>query len=124
MTQDEIVAAARGCVGARFRPMGRSARFGLDCVGVAATAFGRIGPSGYAMRGGCATDIAARIDGFGLVRVETPAPGTLALIAAGPTQYHLAVLTDAGFVHADARLRKVVETPGVPDEIIALWRES
>jgi hypothetical protein len=27
---------------------------------------------------------------------------------------HLGIMTDRGFVHADARLGKVVETPGLP----------
>lgn len=124
MRQDDIVAAARGCVGVRFRPMGRDVRFGLDCVGVAGIAFGRACPSGYAMRGGSAEAIAERIDGFGLDRVTAAGPACLALIAAGMGQFHLAVLTDTGFVHADARLGRVVETPGMPGGIVALWREA
>jgi murein DD-endopeptidase / murein LD-carboxypeptidase len=35
------------------------------------------------------------------------------------------VLTDGGFVHADAGLRRVVETPGRPDAtLIGAWREE
>jgi hypothetical protein len=38
-------------------------------------------------------------------------------------QMHLGVLTANGFVHADARLRKVVETPGEPGwPVIGIYR--
>ena len=123
MRNEEIVAAARGCVGARFRPKGRDVRFGLDCVGVAAVAFGRPAPVGYAMRGGSAAELAGIIDASGLKRVSDGEPGDLALIAGGLGQFHLAVLTGEGFVHADARLGRVVETPGLPAPIVGLWRE-
>jgi hypothetical protein len=44
---------------------------------------------------------------------------------AGPAQLHLAILTGRGFIHADARLRRVVETPGRPDPApIMVWREE
>jgi lipoprotein Spr len=124
MAPIEVIAAARRCVGARFRLHGRSIEAGLDCVGVAALAFGVEAPGGYPLRGGTASAIAARIDTSGLRRVSgDPRPGDLMLIEAGPYQHHLLIRTDRGFVHADAGLRRVVEVPGPPAwPPIALWR--
>jgi hypothetical protein len=125
--RDEIVAAARGCIGARFRPHGRDPRYGLDCIGVAAIAFDRLVPADYPLRGGEAQRIAAAIDGVGLRRADlTPAGGgRLLLIAAGPGQFHVGITTKEGFVHADASLRRVVETPGRPTGVvIGAWEES
>ena len=41
-------------------------------------------------------------------------PGDLLLMRVGDEQMHLGIMTDRGFVHADARRGKVVETPGLP----------
>lgn len=129
---DEIVAAARRCLGARFRPQGRDPRFGLDCVGVAAIAFGRplpddTVPDDYPLRGGSAEAIARSIDAVGLRRIDMAeaAAGDLLLVAAGAEQFHLAILSGRGFIHADAGLRRVVETPGRPEgRILGAWRED
>jgi lipoprotein Spr len=127
-TSEEIARAARGCVGARFRAQGRGAE-GLDCVGVAALAYrGRLQapvPADYAQRGGDADAIGAAIERAGLrpVAVDAAGEGDLLLLATGPGQWHFAVLTGDGFVHADARLRRVVETPGRPEWPVAgAWR--
>ena len=49
--------------------------------------------------------------------------GDLLLLAVAADQLHLAVRTDDGFVHADARLRRVVHTPGDPPwPLIAVYR--
>jgi lipoprotein Spr len=110
-----IVAAARACVGARFRLHGRAIATGLDCVGVVACAYGRERvPAGYALRGGAVADVVAAIEAAGFVRTDEPRAADLLLLAPGPYQHHLAILTDRGFVHADAGLRRVVEVPGFP----------
>lgn len=123
---EQIVANARTCIGARFRTHGRDPAFGLDCVGVAAVAFGRGVAGGYALRGGNPDRVIKGIEQLGLVRAERePRPGDLLLITEGQGQLHLAILTETGFVHADARLRRVVETPGLPaGTIIGFWREK
>ncbi len=118
------IAAARACLGTRFRLHGRSQE-GLDCVGLAAMAYGKAGvPAGYALRGGDPEGVAAVIDCFGLVRVtDPPRPADLLLLRPGPHQLHLAILTDRGFIHADARLRRVVEAPGpLPWPVLGRWR--
>lgn len=123
-----VAVAATALVGARFRLHGRDPRFGLDCVGVAAAALrggGHEGPApeGYALRGGSAEGWSARLDAAGLVRVDDAQAGDLMLLATGPGQFHLAVLTTRGFVHADAGLRRVVEVPGRPRwPAIGIWR--
>lgn len=127
MTAD-IVARARACVGARFRPQGRSVAEGMDCAGVAGAAFGLDAlPRDYALRGA----LAARAETFaataGLRRIapDEAGPGDLMMVAAGPAQLHLVVLTDGGFVHADAALRRVVERPGRPAwPVLTVWRKD
>lgn len=116
---------ARALVGSRFRLHGRDPATGLDCVGVAvvACAVGRGVPRGYAMRGGSAGHWAAMLDGAGLRRVMQAQAGDVALATPGPRQFHLAVLTEDGFVHADATMRRVVERPGMlPWPVIGYWR--
>ena len=46
--------------------------------------------------------------------VKAAAPGDLVLCAPAANQFHLAVLAGRSFIHADARQRRVVETPGRP----------
>lgn len=117
-----VVARARGCVGARFRLHGRVPDWGLDCVGVAAVAFGRAVAGDYPLRWDDAAAVVARIDAAGLRRATGREAGALLLLRAGPGQLHLAIRTDTGFVHADARLRRVVEVPGAPPwPVIASW---
>jgi lipoprotein Spr len=116
---------ARALIGVRFRPQGRSRDVGLDCVGLAALAFGVQAPARYTLRGGDAAAIGAMIDRTGLRRVDSVRPDDLLLCLAGPGQLHLLVRTDHGFVHADAGLRRVVEAPGMPRwPILGIWRRQ
>lgn len=118
-----MVTAARGTVGVRFRTQGRDPAYGLDCVGVAAVALRAGGysgpvPEGYALRTGAFSG-----EMCGLVACDGDRAGDLVLCRAGPGQLHLVVLTNAGFVHADAGLRRVVERPGVvPWPVVTAWR--
>lgn len=129
MTRGERVAArARSLVGVRFRPQGRDPETGLDCAGAAAAAAGveaaRIRRD-YAMRGQALAQIEHDLCDLGCVPVPGGAaePGDLIVCAAGPAQFHILVSTGEGFVHADARLRMVVERPlPVPWPVVGLWR--
>lgn len=122
-----VAAAALEMVGARYRLQGRDPAFGLDCVGLAGLALRAAGcrdeiPGGYALRGGTASAMLALVDRQALIRVDRALPGDLMLFAAGPAQFHLAIKTVRGFVHADAMLRRVVERPGdAPWPMIAAW---
>lgn len=121
-----VADAARALVGTRFRAQGRDGE-GLDCVGLAAAALVAGGydgpvPRGYPLRGGDPAAVAARLDRV-LARAAGEAAGDLLLCRSGPGQLHLAIRTEAGIVHADAGLRRVVERPGaVPWPILGAWR--
>lgn len=127
---EAVAEAARALVGARFRRQGRDPASGLDCVGLAAAALRGAGLTvetgeDYAQRGGDPGRIVRRIEAAGLVPVDPASAqaGDLLLLAAGPAQHHLAILTGTSFVHADAGLRRVVETPGRPRwPVIAAFR--
>ncbi len=128
MPGERAVAAARAALGVRFRLHGRSAE-GLDCVGLAALALraegfeGRV-PSGYTLRSGDAVRVRVAIEVLGLVPAAEPRPGDLLLFRAGPGQLHFAIQAEAGIIHADARLRRVVERPEMPWPVIGRWRPA
>lgn len=124
---DEIIGRARSLIGTRFRPQGRG-RDGIDCVGLAAFAFGVEEPKvprGYALRGTSAAEVGALLKACGMEPVAAAAPGDLALFAPGPAQLHFAVMTGSGLVHADLGLGRVVERPlPAPWPLVGLWRSS
>ena len=125
---DRIVAAARDLVGVRFRLQGRSRASGVDCVGLAALALAEAGheavlPRGYGLRPGDEALARDWLAQAGLVAVERPKAGDLALVRPGPLQLHLMILVPGGHVHAHAGLGRVVETPGPsPWPVIGHWR--
>ena len=123
----DYAARAQALVGTRFRPQGRGEE-GLDCVGVVLMTFG-ISPDtvrrDYQLRGDHLTAIREELNvHFRRVPKTGIRPGDAMLMAAGDRQLHLAVCTPAGFVHAHAGLRRVVETPGAPEwPLIAVYRK-
>jgi cell wall-associated NlpC family hydrolase len=121
---DEIVKRARALTGTRFRPQGRSAADGLDCIGLVALAIdARIVPSGYMLRGGSALALAEGLAAAGLRQAEGMAPGDVLAFAAGHGQLHLGIFTGSGLVHGDAGLRRVAERP-LPFvwPLLGIWR--
>lgn len=105
-------------MGTRFRAQGREAATGVDCAGVAIICYG-LPTEGlrrdYRLRGDHRRELQAALHPFfRRVPVKRARLGDLLLMRVTPDQLHLAVLTDRGFIHADARLRRVVETPGAP----------
>jgi cell wall-associated NlpC family hydrolase len=121
---DEIVARARALIGTRFRPQGRSAAHGLDCIGVAALAVdARDVPRDYALRGGSVTRLAEGLAAAGLKRADAMTAGDVLVLAPGPGQLHLGIFTGTGLVHGDAGLRRVVERPSpFPWPLRGIWR--
>jgi cell wall-associated NlpC family hydrolase len=124
MTGQEIAARARALVGVRFRPQGRSAREGLDCIGLAALALGVEGARrDYASRGGNIELLESGFVEAGLQRTDVFRPGDVLVMRAGPAQLHVGIATEAGIVHADAGLWRVVERPGSPEwPVLSIWR--
>lgn len=114
----DAAARARALVGTRFRAQGRDPRHGLDCLGLVIAAH-RLPkaelPGDYRLRGEHEEALLAGADRW-FRRVARPAmrAGDVLLLDAGPGQSHLAIVTGDGFIHADARIGRVVETPGAP----------
>jgi len=114
---DEIIAAARECIGAPFRHQGRSIDTGLDCAGVAlhvAHAIGRdaIDVAGYG-RSPANGQMESTLDNQpGLSRVAdigARQPGDLLLMRFAREPQHVAVLVGENIVHAYAAAGKCVE---------------
>lgn len=118
---------ARALVGTPFRPQGRGVS-GLDCVGVAMATYGV--PSdgarlNYRLRGDHEQELRCFLsESFRRVSAAQLRSGDLMLMKVAADQLHLGVRTDAGFVHAHASLRRVVETPGMPDwPFVGIYRK-
>lgn len=109
---------ALSLVGTRFRPQGRTPEHGLDCVGLLLCAFDLprdMVRSDYRLRGAYRVEIeqAMRVS-FRRIPKAWRRAGDALLFVISQDQLHLAIESCAGFVHADARLGRVVETPGAP----------
>ena len=121
---DEIVTRARALIGTRFRPQGRSAADGLDCIGLVALAIDvRDVPGGYALRGGSTRELAEGLATAGLRPADSMAAGDVLTFLPGPGQFHLGIFTGDGLIHGDAGLRRVVERPSpFPWTLLGIWR--
>ena len=124
----EIVAAARACVGTRFRPQGRTPGLGLDCVGVVliAAAAAGLGPflvPAYAIGGRDEADVDAHLLAASCTEIPDAQPGDIIALRYPGGRRHLAVVTPGGAVHAHAGLGRVVEGPLDPAwPIGGAWR--
>jgi murein DD-endopeptidase / murein LD-carboxypeptidase len=124
MPVDPRTARARALVGTLFRLHGRDPETGLDCVGLIARAIEReaLAPMGYSMRGGSEAGWVAMLNGVMTRRRTGQEPGDIVFFKAGPAQFHLGLWTGNSLIHADASLRRVVETPGPPRwPVIGAW---
>lgn len=118
---------ARALIGTKFRLHGRDPLHGLDCVGLIAEVFGwhAHAPYGYALRGGCADEWSHSLDTVAVRRTGSACVGDVMLLQAGLMQFHLGIWTGSGLIHADASVRRVVETPGaVRWPVVAIWFKS
>lgn len=114
----DIVERARSLVEVRFQPQGRDPATGLDCVGVVLWTFG-IPPErvrrDYRLRGTHGAEIGPVLSRW-FTRIDPmqSCAGDVMLFAVRETQAHLAINCAGTFIHADASLRRVVETPMPP----------
>jgi hypothetical protein len=84
-------------------------------------------PRNYALRG----EHLARLEhclaalGFMPIPHGNGLPGDILVAESGPQQVHLAVISETGLVHADAKLGRVAERPGeAPWPVRSIWRLS
>jgi len=123
----DYAARAQALVGTRFRPQGRDAA-GLDCIGVVVAVF-QIPPDSvrhdYKLSGEKLSEVREQLEmRFRRVARTVLRSGDVMLLSAGARQPHLAVRTARGFVHAHAGIRRVVETPGVPQwPLLGVYRK-
>lgn len=123
----DYAARARALVGTRFRPQGRSEE-GMDCIGVVLATFG-ISPDqvrrDYRLRGNDARELREQLERhFRRVPKVQLRSGDVMLFWINERQLHLAVKTMAGFVHAHAGIKRIVETPGDPHwPLIGVYRK-
>jgi hypothetical protein len=107
---------ARALVGTRFRPQGREPRFGLDCVGLILCVFDLPAHSvrrDYRLRGDHRRELLSKlVHPFRRIAPSKCRSGDVLLLRVASDQMHLGIASDAGLIHADARLGRVVETPG------------
>ena len=123
----EVIARARSVVGVRFRPQGRDPSTGLDCVGVVTRAFAIPAETcarDYRMRGEHLRQMHRELSKrFCRVGDGCRAAADILICAVRADQMHLVIECDGSFIHADAGLRRVVETPGEPPwPIVATFR--
>ncbi len=129
MNGEAMVAAARACVGARFRPQGRDPETGLDCLGVVLIALAAAecvadAPRDYALSGnGLANSLESGLRAANCKRVLACEPGDVILFEPAPGQAHLAVASLNGVIHAHLGVGRVVESPPDPAWLRrSIWR--
>lgn len=123
----DYAARARALVGTRFRPQGRSDE-ALDCVGVLLATFGipmETVRRDYRLSGDYESEIKRSLAlEFRQVTRTDLRPGDAMLLKPATDQFHLAVRTANGFVHAHAGIGRVVETPGMPEwPLLGVYRK-
>lgn len=126
-----IAARAIAQLGTPFRFRGRTPGVGLDCVGLALSTLDLPADAEpqrirYAMRGNYQSIVErlfAQLPFRRLEEHEMESDGDILLVCAGPSQLHLMIAVQGGWVHAHAGLQQVVFTPTWPNwPIIHRWR--
>jgi len=108
MSPDEIIAAARECLGTPFRHQGRLPGVGLDCAGVAVHVARRLGlvpqDSGHYGRLPVDGQLQRQLDQQPFLRQRASAsdrlPGDLLLMRFTGEPQHLAILAHGTMIHA------------------------
>ena len=113
-----------------FRLHGRDPATGLDCIGVLCAAMSAIGrpvalPNGYRLRSTRQDGLEELAEkcGFSVANSAIQA-GDVVMTRCSPCQFHLLVAIDGQrFVHAHARLKRVVIEAGpLTSPVVGHWR--
>ena len=114
-----LAQAAARFIAVPFRLHGRDPDFGLDCIGLIASALAATGrtpviPHSYALRNSDITQLLKFASANDFDEISGPIePGDIILVEPGPAQFHLLIAEHSGsFIHAHAGLRRVVRMPG------------
>ncbi len=107
MTPEDILAAARQCIGTPFRHQGRLIGFGLDCAGVAVhvarqVGVGHLDVSGYG-RTPASGQLEQSLDGqpcLERIALADRATGDLLLMRFASDPQHLAICAGETIIHA------------------------
>lgn len=107
MTADDIIAAARACLGTPFRHQGRIPGTALDCAGLAITVAQSLGVDTIDRQGYGTSPHNGQLkhtldEQPGLMQVENDelAPGDLLLMRFGRDPQHLAIFTGQNIIHS------------------------
>lgn len=131
MSANGIAARAIAQLGTPFRLRGRTPGVALDCIGLALVALGPLAKANlpcpnYAIRGDYQAVILscfAELPFCALADGEAACDGDILLVSPGPSQLHLLIGANGGWVHAHAGLKRVVFTPIWPNwPILHRWR--
>ena len=133
MTADEILAAARQCLGTPFRHQGRLVAFGLDCAGVVIHICRTLGLDAIDVEGYGRTPNAGQLqrtldDQPILQRVPNVAdrqPADLLLMRFATDPQHLAIFAGDTIIHAYGASGKCAEhvlSPVWASRIVAVYR--
>lgn len=116
MRVDEIIAAARACIGTPFLHQGRIPGVALDCAGLLIAVAQAVGAeyqdvTGYGPNpsGGMLQAALDAQPGLGRVSANARAPGDLLLMRFSTEPQHLAVLTGETIIHAYSHVGTVCE---------------
>lgn len=120
---EQALRRARALVGTPFVAQGRDPAIGLDCVGLALLAYGveATGVCDDYRLSGVHRSAILNFTRAKFRRVARPKrrAGDLLMLRPGTAQWHLAIWTGDGLVHADIVSRKIVERPGPPEWPVA-----
>jgi cell wall-associated NlpC family hydrolase len=113
--QENMITAARGCLGTPFHHQGRNAKTGLDCIGLIAHAAKAAGlevqdRTDYA-RQPQGKELYLALQAHGFVPVQEIAAGDVLVFRFNRAPQHVALATARDrMIHAYAPMGKVVET--------------
>lgn len=116
MTRDEFIAQARTWLGTPFHHQARLKGVGVDCIGLLTGVAEEFGmdvsniPSAYSRAPDVDMLFREIAQSGHLERTSTPAPGDVVFFRVFGQPTHFGLLTENGFLHADASFG-VVEVP-------------